>query len=117
MPGRLLTGNAAEDGADRHPDAGEIALEEDVPRHDFPGSVDVLSRLTVRHQHARERIDLETEICERDPRPERIRPERRSVEPLRPVCFVRTESLGTAIVERARVERARAHCAVENLDR
>src|SRR5689334_4033489 len=47
MARRLLAGNAAEHCADGHSDARQISSSQNVARHDFAGSKDILRRPVV----------------------------------------------------------------------
>src|SRR5262249_45983278 len=86
-PRRLDSSDLAEDRADRHPHAGHIALSEDVSGHDFAGREHVLGKPPL-HDDARVVVHGDTEVREGDARSQRVGPERRRVETLRPVGFV-----------------------------
>ena len=100
-------GDPAEHRADRHADAGDVALAKNVARHDFAGGEHIGRRLSVVHDHARALVDFQPEVGEGDARPQRIAPERRRVERLRPVGLVRRQPFGAAVVEHLVIERAR----------
>src|SRR5262245_5507911 len=99
----LLPRDAAEHSADRHAEAGEIAVRENVARHHLARRVNILRRMPVRHQDASRFIDLEAQVRERDARTERICPVRWGVESLCPVRLVRAEPFGAATVECAEI--------------
>lgn len=66
-PGGLLAGNAAEGGADRHPDAGGIAFAQHVASHHFPGDKQVAAGFTGEVDGGGV-VDVEPEVGEGDPR-------------------------------------------------
>src|ERR1700721_1821915 len=99
MRGRLLTGDPTEYRSDCHPDASDIALAENVSCHDLSGREDVHGGLTARHEHASALVHRHSQIGERDAWPQRIPPERRRGERLRPVRLVWRQPLGPAIVQ------------------
>src|SRR5262245_16277728 len=116
MARRLLTGDAAEDGANRHPKTSQIPPQEYVSRHHLASGVHVRGRLTVGHHHARPFIHLEPEIRERDAWAQGIRPERCGIESLSPVRLLWIQSLRTTIVEPTEVECPGTDCSVERID-
>src|SRR5262245_25744842 len=109
----LLARDSSENRSDRHPDSRYVALSEDVAGHDLTGGENVGRRPAVAHHYAGARVDLETEIREGDPGPQRVPEKRRRVDPPGPVALVRKEAFGSAVVQDRMVERPRAHGVVE----
>src|SRR3989338_115637 len=106
-------GNPAEDRADRQPESGQVALPENVAGHHFPGGEDILCRALVLHNHAGLLVHRNAHIGKGDARAQWIGEIRRGVYPPCPVALWRIESLGSTIVQTARVERAGPHGPVK----
>src|SRR5437762_855912 len=83
--GRLLSCDAAEDRSYRHAKSGEIALADDIARHDFSRREDIRRR--PEPLHLSPLIDAHTEIGECDPGSQWISIEWRFVDRLRPMRF------------------------------
>ena len=101
----LRAGNASERCADRHANAGRIALTKHVAGHHFPRDEQVLARLAA-EVNLRPVVGFQTEVGERDAWAQRIAVERRRVDPACPVRLGWREALGVAVVERGVVEGA-----------
>src|SRR5687767_423666 len=93
MPRGLLASDPAENRPYRHADPGDIALAQNVPRHDLPGGANVLREPAVLHDHARTLVRLESQVGEGYAGAEGIPQKRRRVEPLGPVTLLRREAL------------------------
>src|ERR1700687_51909 len=96
---RLFPGHATEGGADRHADAGDVSLTEDVARHDLAGGKDVGRRLGVLKDYSGVLLDPYSEVGKGDARAQGIGVERGRVERARPARLAGNEALGAAIVE------------------
>src|SRR2546427_10050729 len=83
--GRLPSRDLSEHRSDRHAKPGEIALADNVARHDFSGREDIRGRTESLHLGAF--VHPHAEIRERYPRPERISIEGRFVVGMRLVRF------------------------------
>src|SRR4051794_17406286 len=101
---RLFTRDLSEDRANRHADTSDVALPEHVAGHDLAGGEDVLRRFSPGHQYACALVHLQTEISERDARTQRVAPERRRVDRLRPVRLVQRQPLRPAVVQHPQVK-------------
>src|SRR5215469_2996801 len=107
----LRSGDSSEYRADRHSQAPEIALAQDISRHDFTGRVHVFHALDLRlfvHYYA--------EVRECDAGAERIGKIWRRIDLLRPMCLVDRESARAAVVQVREVERAGNHGGVVVFD-
>src|SRR5574338_322891 len=54
--------DAAEHGADRHAEAGQVALAENVLGHDLARGPEIRRRAAVLHEHARALVDAHPEV-------------------------------------------------------
>lgn len=105
-PGGLLAGDAAEGGADRHPDAGGVALAQHVAGHHFPGDEQITAGLTGEMDGGGV-VDVEPEVGEGDPRTQGVAVVRRRIDGARPVGFRRREARGRAVIQAGVIELAR----------
>src|SRR6185437_3280006 len=94
---RLPARDTAEDRPDGHAETRQIALAQDVARHDLAAGEQIAARPAVLHQDARLLVHLHAEIGEGDAGPERPGVKGRLVEPLRPVRLLRLEAARAAI--------------------
>src|SRR2546428_8143757 len=97
----LPPGDPPEDRADRHPDATHVSVAENVTSHDFAGREDIRRRPPTGHHDTRALVHLQSEVRECDPRPQRVSPEWRLIERLRPMGLVRRQPLGATRVQYA----------------
>src|SRR5438067_1961021 len=112
----LPAGDPAEHGPDGHAKSRQVALPEDVARHDLAGCVEVPGRLPALQEDARVAVHFHSQISEGDPGPQGIGREGRSIDGHRPMALWRIEALGRAGIERSGIEGPRPHRSVEALD-
>src|SRR3989442_3233128 len=110
----LPSGDTPEHRTDRHSEPGQVALTENVARHDLARRENV----GVRSQALRlsSLIYFHSEIRERDSRPQRIAVERRPVNSLRPVRLWWMDTFRAAVIQSLVIETARLYCSIEFKD-
>src|SRR5438132_13630575 len=111
----LLPGDTPEPRADGHTEPGQVALADNVARHDLACGEHVGARTMALHQplYLSSFIHFHSEIRKRDSRPKGIAEERRPVDRLRPVGLRWIEAFSAAVIENLVVERTGAYRQVE----
>src|SRR5215218_749097 len=109
IPRRFPSRHPAEHAANRHADAGRVALAEHVAGHDFAGREHVGGGLAVLHHHARLPVHAGAEIGKGDAGPHRVGQIGRRLDLARPMRLLRRDAFGAAIVENGMIERAGPH--------
>jgi hypothetical protein len=113
---RVGAGDPSEGRADRHADAGGVALAQHVAGHHFAGHEQVVA-WNVAEAHGRRVVGAQSEIGEGDARLERVAIERRRVDRPCPVRLGGEHAFGVAVVQLRVVEAAGAAGGVVVLQR
>src|SRR6266850_3005353 len=107
----LPSGDAAEYRADGHTEPRQVALAQNVARHDFTCRENVGAGAEPLHLGSF--IHFHAEICERDPRPQRIATEGCPVDGLRPVGLRWIQTFGATVIEDLVIEMTRPDRLIE----
>src|SRR5580700_5223052 len=94
----LLARDMPERRADRHANAGDVALAQHVAGHDFAGGKDVCRRMVVAQDYLSAFVHGHAKISKRDAGTQWIGKKRRRIDGARPMRLGRQESFRRAIV-------------------
>src|SRR5580698_3483225 len=97
----LAACDSPEHGSDGHAEPRQISFAENIAGHDLAGCENVVVSV-----NRGSFVHADAEISKRDSGTQRIGAERRSIEPLRPIRFVRIQSPRAAAIEYRVVERS-----------
>src|SRR5262249_38304121 len=115
--GCLSSGDSAEDGPDRHTEAGQVTAEENVPGHDLPGCEEVFEASAGPMTDARCPINLYPQVGEGDSGAQRVGIVGRAIDRPRPMALGQAKALGVAVVEDLGIEGPANDRGIEVLDR
>ena len=107
--GRLSAGNAAEDRANGHAHAGNIALSQNIAGHDLSRGEEIGGGAVVLHKDARILVHFQSEIGEGDSGAQRVSEERGLVDRPGPMRLRRIDPLGAAAIEGVGIKFAGTH--------
>src|SRR5207237_2738826 len=110
----LPSGDASKHRADRHSEAGKVALAENVAGHDLARGENV--RVRSQALHLGSLVYFHSEVRKCNSRPQRIAIERWPLNGLRPVRFWRVNTFCAAVIQSLVIETARLYCLVEFAD-